>query len=140
MTIQVGRKWVAHLWHWGCFSRPLAHVLTPPQGYNGEDQFILWSEVRASVRVPLSLSWVSQNHQPSWSLRLALGVGRWELEDLARPVGSHRGWRAGRCHQAEAGHVGSGHPGDMGSVSRDSCPSDPGLLVFQENLETQICR
>lgn len=28
---------------------------------------------------------------------------------------------------------------ELGSVSRDSCHSAPGLLVFQENPETQIC-
>lgn len=140
MTIQVGRKWVAHLWHWGCFSRPLAHVLTPPQGYNGEEQFILWSEVRATLRVPLSLSWaLGQSESPAL---LESETGSWRGKVGAGGPRTTRGQsEAGRGWEVSSGRSRScwlRPSGDMGSVSRDSCPSDPGPLVFQENPETRF--
>lgn len=75
----------------------------------------MWPEVRATLRVPLSLSWVLNQSEMSalldpetgsWGGKVAAGgpfTTPWAVTEACR------GWEVSSVK--EAGHVGPGHPG-----------------------------
>lgn len=78
----------------GCSTGPLACVLTPPQGHNGEDQVILCPEVRATLHVSLSLLWVLGQSEMSALLESGTSSQGGQVEawrTFQDPMGCHRG-------------------------------------------------
>lgn len=127
----------------GTGAAPLAFVRTLPQGRDFEGQVTLGLEVRATLGLPFVVMGACSGRNVS-PAGVGDGLLGWEgrsWRTFCDPVAVTEACRGQKAPSLrEAGRCWLRSPwGTWVLFSRDGCPSASGLLVFQENPETQVC-